>query len=314
MLASTVSDLCILALDGTNVSTAAVGNDVDAAEFIGNTTLNVHCGIAVDSTSNQALLVGGSASVTATDVYLAGDDQGSPSGHGSLTTSPTPNNILRHKPPVADPYLGRTIPTLSGCDHGTAASPGYAPSPGTLSPGVYCGGLTLANGNYTLNPGTYYIVGGGNFQIGRHTIVSGDSAGVTIVLTGGTVAGHDYGAIAQLQIDAGANVSLTAPTSGPMGGLAIFQDRNATFSSGKSCGSGNAQNKVNGGSGQVITGAIYFPNQMICFNGNSAVSGAGKCTQIIARTLDFTGDSDVTFSCAGTGISPIAVLVPQLIR
>ena len=316
MLASQVSDLCILALDGTNVSAATVGNDADSAEFTGNTNLNVKCGIAVDSNSNQALGVGGSATVVATDIYLAGDDQGSPSGHGSLTTSPTANNILRHQPPVADPYLGSTIPTLSSCNFGGAGTgfATYSPSPGTLSPGVYCGGLNFANGSYTLSSGTYYIVGGGDFSIGRHTIITGDSAGVTLVLTGGTVAGHNYGAVAQLRIDAGASVSLTAPTSGPFGGLAIFQDRNATFSSGTSCGNGNAQNKINGGSSQLITGAIYFPNQMMCFNGNSSLSGPGQCTQIIARTLDFTGDSSVNFSCAGTGITPISVLVPQLIR
>ena len=56
----------------------------------------------------------------------------------------------------------------------------------------------------------------------------------------------------------------------------FFQDRNAPYSSNTNCGNGNAQNKVNGGSGQLITGAIYFPNQSVCFTGNSSIAGAGN--------------------------------------
>ena len=109
-------------------------------------------------------------------------------------------------------------------------------------------------------------------------------------------------------------MNLSAPTSGPTGGMAFFQDRNAPFSANSNCGNGNAQNKINGGSGQLITGALYFPNQSVCFTGNSATTGVGKCTQLIARTIDFTGNSDVRLSCAGTGITPMSVLVPTLIK
>lgn len=310
-LASQVSDLCVLALDGTNVSAAIIGSDTGAAGFIGNTTINLHCGIAVDSSSSSAMTVGGSASVTATDVYLVGD-MAPPSGHGSLTTSPTPNNILRHQPPVVDPYLDRNFSTPISCTNPVGSRP-FVPANGTVPAGTYCGGLTLGQAggghhdSYTLS-GVYYIVGG-ELQINASANVIG--TGVTFVLTGNALGQAGY---ATLRINGNSDVSLTAPTYGVFGGLVFFQDRNAPFSSNTNCGNGNAQNKINGGSNQLITGAIYFPNQSVCFTGNSSVSGPGQCTQLIARTLDFTGNSDIRFTCAGTGISPISVLVPQLIN
>ncbi len=308
MLASKVSDLCVLALDGTNVATGFIGSDASAALMTGSTTLNLRCGIAVDSSHASALSVGGNASVIATNVYLVGDMQGSPSGSGSISTSPTPNNILKYQPPVVDPYLGRTIPSLGSCTGSTNQT--YEANV-TLSEGVYCGGLTLGGSQkrtVNLNPGTYYIVGGSLTINAKATVIG---TGVTFVLTGNMLGQTGY---ATLRINGGATVSLAAPTSGPLGGLAFFQDRNAPFSSNSNCGNGNAQNKINGGSDQLITGAIYFPNQSLCFNGNSSTSGAGQCTQIIARTLDFTGNSDVRLSCAGTGIEPLSVLVPQLVK
>jgi hypothetical protein len=311
MLASRVSDLCVLALDGTNVSAAIIGSDTGAAGFIGNTTLNLRCGIAVDSSSSTAMTVGGSASVTATDVYLVGD-MAAPSGHGSLTTSPTANNILRHQPPVVDPYLDRNFSTPISCTNPVGSRP-YVPSSGAVAAGTYCGGLTLGQSggghsdNYTLS-GVYYIVGG-ELRINASANVTGTN--VTFILTGNALGQVGY---ATLRINGNSQVSLTAPTTGPFGGLVFFQDRSAPFSANTNCGNGNAQNKINGGSDQLITGAIYFPNQSVCFTGNSSVAGPGQCTQLIARTLDFTGNSDIRFTCAGTGISPISVLVPQLIN
>lgn len=310
-LASRVSDLCVLALDGTNVSAAIIGSDSGAAGAIGNTTLNLRCGIAVDSNSSTAMTVGGSASVSATNVYLVGD-MAPPSGNGSLTTSPTPNNILRHQPPVADPYLGRNFSMPISCTNPVGSRPYEAPN-GNLPAGTYCGGLTLGQSggghsdNYVLN-GVYYIVGG-ELRINASARVQGTD--VTFILTGNALGQSGY---AVARVNGNAQVSLTAPTGGPFGGLVFFQDRNAPFSPNTNCGNGNAQNKFNGGSDQLITGALYFPNQSVCFTGNSSVSGPGQCTQLIGRTLDFTGNSDIRFSCAGTGIVPISVLVPTLIN
>src|SRR5204862_3114492 len=97
-------------------------------------------------------------------------------------------------------------------------------------------------------------------------------------------------------------------------GWAFLQHRASSTSTVANCGAGGAKNQINGGSDQLITGAIYFPNQSVCYSGNSATTGNGKCTQLIARSIDFTGNSSVKLNCAGTGVSAMTVPVPQLIQ
>lgn len=310
--ASKASDLCVLALDGSNVDEGVVGNDASALWLNGNAGAALHCGVAVDSSNSASLSTGGSSSLSASQIYLAGDMQGSPSGSSTIATTPTANNILKNQIAVADPYLGRTIPAHSSC--GSYSMTTYASSQ-TVNPGVYCGGLTLGGNSpstLALAPGVYYIVGNGGLSISSKATIT-STGGVTFVLTGDSA--HGY---ASVTINGNANLALSAPTSGPTGGMLFFQDRNAPFtgssSSNSSCGSGNAQNQINGGSSQYLTGALYFPSQSLCYGGNSASTGAGKCTQIIARTISFTGTSDVKLSCAGTGVEPITVTTPQLIK
>src|SRR5207244_6638906 len=98
---------------------------------------------------------------------------------------------------------------------------------------VFCNGLSVSSGNsVTLSPGTY-IINGGSFSIAGNASISGN--GVTIILTG---SGSNY---ATASISGGADVTLTAPTSGALKGLAIFQDRNAPQPQ-----NGNAPNSFTG--------------------------------------------------------------------
>ena len=62
-----------------------------------------------------------------------------PVGHGSLTTSPTANNILRHQPPVVDPYLDRNFSIPLSCTNSVGNRPAV-PANGTVPAGTYCGG------------------------------------------------------------------------------------------------------------------------------------------------------------------------------
>lgn len=322
--ASKVSDLCVLALDGTNVEEGVVGSDASSFWLNGSTSVNLHCGVAVDSTNLAGLSTGGSASLTATDIYLAGDMQGSPGGSSTITTSPTANNILKNQTAVADPYIGRVIPSYScgtysttQVDSGTVHKTDHSSG---ASSGTFCGGLSLGGtspSNVTFETGGVYIIAGGSLTFNSKATVTGTN--VVFILTGDNA--HGY---ATLTVNGGqqGSLTLTAPTSGPYGGMAFFQDHNAPFSGsagtttscGNGAGGGSSQNQINGGSNQKITGAIYFPNQSVCYNGNSSTSGAGQCTQLIAHTISFTGSSDVKLSCAGTGVEPITVPTPQLIQ
>ena len=122
------------------------------------------------------------------------------------------------------------------------------------------------------NFGPIYINGGdANFQ-GNFTCV-----GCAIVLTNKTAASP----IGNVSTNASANVNITAPTSGTFKGLAIYQDRRAT-----DC---NNCNKINGNSGSLITGGIYFPSQELQYNGTGTTDAI--CTMFVARRVTFSGNS-----------------------
>ena len=139
--------------------------------------------------------------------------------------------------------------------------------------------------------GPIYINGGDAF-------VQGDinCTGCSIVLTNKDSASNDIG---EFKVNADAKLNLTAPTDGTFKGIAIYQDRRAQDSP-------SAQNKVNGNSDSVITGAIYFPNQELDYNGTGNTSAV--CTMFVARRIIFSGNGSTSnkfksrADCALTGL------------
>jgi hypothetical protein len=119
---------------------------------------------------------------------------------------------------MSDPYASVVMPTYSGCADGTNKS--YGTGTWTLSPGVYCNGVSFTNAAIvTMNPGVYFL-NQGSFNVGGAVQLTG--TGVTIVLTSST--GSNY---ATFTIGNGATVTLSAPTSGATAGIVFFGDRNA---------------------------------------------------------------------------------------
>ena len=127
------------------------------------------------------------------------------------------------------------------------------------------------------NYGPLYISGGDAF-------IQGDlnCTGCTIVLTNkSTAPGVPIG---QFKVNADAHVNISAPTGDGdyYKGIAIYQDRRATDKV-------SDVNKINGNSDSVITGALYFPNQELQYNGTGGTSAT--CTLFVSRRIDFSGNS-----------------------
>ncbi len=177
-------------------------------------------------------------------------------------------SVKNHAPYVADPFASVPSPPVGSC--GTSSGPG-----------TYCGGLTL-RGNQTLSPGIY-VINGGTLKINANANISG--SGVTFYLTNG----------ATLSMNGNASVDLSAPTSGTYSGLLFYGDRNQP----------DATNTINGDASSLLTGTIYFPSQEVEFLGN--FSGAGGCTQVVADTILYTGSSQFTTNCTGSGVPTIPV-------
>ena len=270
---------CVLALDTANVTDDSLS---------GGATLNLsNCSLYINSVSTHALSMSGGARINALSAFITGNY--STSGGATLNTT---NGTFTGVAPIGDPYANVSIPSYSGCNQTNFHLSGGASQ--TLSVGssgvyVFCNGLNLSGGaSLTLNPGIY-VINGGSFNLSGGTTFNA-TGGVTIVLTGSTAAGY-----ATANISGGANVSITAPTSGPTAGLAFFQDRNAPSS---------GTDSFSGGTTQTITGAIYFPHQAVNYSGG-ATAGGSNCTQLIAYTMTFSGGSTFNNNCAGVGTAAI---------
>jgi len=262
------------------------------------------CNVVVNSTSTSAINISGN-----TQIYskkLCG-----PGGH-VITGSSTLNAAETNCPAVADPYANMKVPAAASATNsctvtnfqtygnnyyqytdasGThAVSNGgtttnfYYTTPGNvgtalhLKPGVYCGGINLgAYTNVVFDPGIFVLRNGGLMTSGNTT---GVGSGVAFYLTG-------TGTAVQLQNDyvdlsAQTTLTITAPTTGEMAGIAIYQDGSAA--------TGTLTNTLSGNSTINFTGLLYFGHQNVTVTGSSENQSAGF-TCMIAYTINYSGYS-----------------------
>jgi hypothetical protein len=286
MAGSSGGKYCVLALDNTAATTVSTAG-IDAAN--GATIDLSTCGIQVNATGADALVLTGGATMKATTVSVSGNY--SLTNGASLVVSGT---TTTNAPPIADPYASVAVPTPGAC----AATNSWGGSTvATISPGTYCNGMTFSNGaKITLNPGVYIVDRGVFLATGGATVIA--TSGVTIVLTSST--GTNY---ATAEIDNGVAVSITAPSSGATKGLAFFQDRRAAAT-----GSENFA----GGSTTTIYGALYFPAQTVNYtNGTSTTS---TCTQLVAYRVNFQGGSKFMDNCGAYGTTEIGSSATSLVE
>lgn len=260
---------CVLALNGS-----ASG----AITAQGNPSVNLNdCSISDNSSSSSALSAGGSASIAALSANVVGDVSGS----NHITTT---NGIKIGQSPTEDPYSSVNIPAYSGCNQSNFS----AKTTITINAGVYCGGFSAnANANVTFSPGVY-VFDGGSFTVNGNAALSG--TGVTLIFTSSS--GNNWPTAA---INGGASINLTAPATGATAGLVFFGDRNMPT---------GTPFKLNGGSSEALGGAVYLPKAALEIAGNSASSNGG-CTQIIADTISFKGNSNFAINCTGFGTQTI---------
>jgi Flp pilus assembly protein TadG len=268
---------CVLALNAT--ASGAVTTQ-------GSATTNLSgCNLYTDSSDSAAVTVGGTATLTALGVGAVGGV----SGASNITTT---NGIHTGVAPLTDPYASKSFGSFSGCDQKNYSTNSDA----TIDPGVYCGGISVkAGATLTLNPGIYYL-DQGNLSVEGNGTIKG--TGVTLVFTSST--GKNY---ATASIASNATVNLTAPTTGPTAGIVLFGDRNmpegTTF-------------KLTGGGTQTFGGAIYLPKAALTYSGGSG--GSTSCTQIIADTVTFTGNSGMAINCSGYATQAFGWSTAQLVE
>jgi hypothetical protein len=97
----------------------------------------------------------------------------------------------------------------------------------------------------------------------------------------------DASSFATMDINGGAEVDLTNSTSGTYAGITIYRDSRAAAS--------NQCCKINGNSNSTYSGAFYFPNDTLTFNGTAGMTL--NCFQMVAGWLSFSGNASITNTC-----------------
>ena len=269
------SGACVLALSGS--ASGAVSASGGAIVSLAG------CSLEADSTSASSITAGGGAQISAQQASTAGGY--STNGGGAINVTQSPIQTYVAQPP-ANPYSGYATPAPSACLRTNYSLSGTKTA--TIGPGTYCGGINLSGqAALTLQPGVY-ILNGGDLSLSGGTTLQG--SGVSIVLTGSSSS-----QIGSVSFAGGSTVNLSAPGAGqPMAGIVLFQNPNAP--------SGNAVN-LTGGSNQTLTGAAYFPNGAVNYAGGTGT--VSKCTQLVALTLNFTGNSLLQLNCTGIPVQTI---------
>jgi Flp pilus assembly protein TadG len=265
--------------------------------FAGNSTINLGCGSGTNSTSSTAAVnVNGQPSVTSSPIVAMG---GIPSSSAYANgTVLMPNHAA-----LTDPFGGGTSldPSNSAISNGACKSGSnwnvinvgsggnVDDRAGTLYP-PGCYGTINVQGTLKLSSGTYYLANGANnagLQIGAQADFYCHQC--TFVLTSTTT--NNANSFATMDINGGAKVDITQSTSGTYAGITIYRDRRAA-SSNQCC-------QINGNSSSSYSGAFYFPNDTLTFNGTAGMTL--NCFQMVAHNLSFSGNSNITNTCTPPG-------------
>jgi Flp pilus assembly protein TadG len=243
-----------------------------ATLFSGSTSVKLTgCSVMSDSLAADAIKVQGSAGLAADCLISVGGMV----LNNSVTLDPTVCKApITQSLPAADPFASLPTPAAtSPCQNINNGK-----SKQTLQPGTYCSGMSLS-GDVTLSPGVYVVQG--SFKINATANVSG--SGVTIFMSGSNT----------VSMNGNATVTLSAPGSGTYSGVLFYGDRTGTA----------AQSTFNGTATSLLTGAIYFPRQQVNYLGN--FSGKNGCTQVVADTIQWSGNSTISQDCSSLGMKDI---------
>lgn len=287
---------CVLALNGASVSDVTLNGGV-AMNFSG-------CALYDNSpltSGNGALYLSNNATMTASAVYVSGTANQT----SGITTT---DGVFTGVNPAPDPYAGVTLPTPpSTCNDTAKLNNPNATRTATGNPAtwVFCKDVSMdTNGNnpvLTLNPGIYIFACGANLNMTSGTLNA--TGGVTLVFERACPSGNAPTYPGYVSVSGNANLNITAPTSGPTAGLAFFQER---YNCPNSNGSSACSNTLGGTGTLNITGAAYFPDNQVTYSGGAAGGGTSQCTQLVASTVSFSGNSTFNNNCQGTGVKTIS--------
>ena len=272
--------ICMLALDA---------NGARSFEVTGGARMMAQdCSVQVNSKHKQAAIIDHGGVAEAKDFCVAGGAIGKFTPHINTECSIIPDPYLYIKPPKPEACMDKREVEAKLESKKSQFGQGIE-----FSPGTYCSGLRLRGQNVKFLPGTYVIKDGPLlFDYGSKV----SAEGVTFILSGEK---------SRLQVAFGSSLTITAPTKGPLAGLAFFQDRSKIISAPKNFPT--AESIIRSGGNVSIIGTTYLPTQKISFRGGSISRTQAPATSFIAHQISIGDGSRISVAAdhQAAGLPPI---------
>ena len=273
-----------------------------------SSTSNKVCILVLDPTASQALLVNSNVTLNSSNCEIDVASTASPAaifnsgdvfniakicvkGVNTIQNGGSVSKLSTNCATASDPFAG-ALPSVAvgGC---TVSNQNYSGA-NTLSPGTYCGTFNFnGTGTLNLNPGLY-VFSNAHWNLNSGWTING--SGVTFYFADS----NSY-----IQINGGASMTASAPTSGTYANILMFEPAGLTKSS----------YTINGSNGHQLNGLIYQPSRNITFNSQSNLTAENftlVVNTLILDTLTWNfATSPKTIAPAGTAS---ATTVVRLIR
>jgi Flp pilus assembly protein TadG len=224
-----VNDSCIWSLNPTEAA---------AINVVGSADVTLGCGMLANTSDPDGIWKEGSGCLAASEFKVAGgyDD----TLNSGCTLNPVPQTSI---PPVDDPLASLPAPSYTNCVGGGPPVNLSGTADYTVAAGEHCTNINITtSGTVTFEPGIH-IFDGAALNIQGGSTVEGSEVFFYWSENGGVNDGLD--------VAGGADVTLSAPTTGTYAGILVYQDRNTAP---------GVTHKLTGGSTMDLDGIVYTPS------------------------------------------------------
>ena len=238
-----------------------------------------NCAVFSNSSHQNSIQSKNSSNLTADLICSRGGKDGT---KGNFNPEP-----LTDCPGFEDPLAGRPEPSVGKCDHEHEL---VITTNQSLSPGVYCGGITIEAGARVELQSGIYVIKDGPLTVTRGGQLIGKEVGLFFTGRG-----------ASLLFDRDSTISLEAPRKGVMAGLLLFASRSLD----------KERFKILSDDARVLLGTIYLPSSELFIDAGSPIADKSAYTAIVADTMRLYGGPHLILN---TGYDDTEVPVPNGIK
>jgi hypothetical protein len=233
----------------------------------GNAKLDADCPIQANSTDTSAIEVSGSnSSLSASMIGVTGGSTGT-----TIKPKPITGTI-----PVEDPYALVPVPEAGTCLMNNAT----IKSSQSLTPGTYCGGLTVKSGAVLILQPGIYVIKDGPFRIDSGGRAEGKEALIALI-----------GSDSAIYMGSDSSATLTSPINGIYKNMQFMSDRDLSSSKAEA-----EWSTIQSGATLEYDGVLYLPEQNLWVSGTAhqaVVKAYSPALAVIVNTVYVQGNASI---------------------